>query len=71
MVLERLIELQLQFNKKDVTPIVIQYLNNIESLNKYPYEKRKIMSICKVKNYLIKELINSDNVCYTKLKTRK
>lgn len=68
MVLERLIELQLQFNKKDVTPIVIQYLNNIESLNKYPYEKRKIMSICKVKNYLIKELINSDNVCYTNLK---
>ena len=66
--LERLIELQSQFNKKDVTPIVIQYLNNMNSLNKYPYEQRKIMSNCKVKSYLIKELIHTYSVCYTNLK---
>ena len=59
MGLERLIELQLQFNKKDVNHLVIQYLNNMYSLNKYPYEQRKIMSICKVKSYLVNELINN------------
>ena len=59
--LERLIELQLQFNKRDVIPLCIKYLQNKEVY------KRHDIAIYKIKQELInKYRTNLDDACLLK-----
>ena len=58
--LERLIELQKQFKKEEVTPLVIQYNSEVERLQSIGYdcELSNDMSYCIVRKSLINERIN-------------
>ena len=63
MTLDRLIELQKQFRKDEVTPLVQEYQRNYELMQSigYDFELSKQISIYNIKKRLIDEALNYKN----------